>query len=115
MQIVHFVMNLSKEIHTIAPGYIFKTELQPEDLQNVEISLGWNSDYQEKLLASSTLKWVQSISAGVDQLPLRLFQRNIFYFQMVVASTVNRLHLSCLGIILGILVVFFKHKKHRVT
>ncbi|HAQ6791942.1 TPA: hypothetical protein IXZ54_001570 [Enterococcus faecium] len=29
-----------EEIHTIAPGYIFKTELQPEDLQNVEISLG---------------------------------------------------------------------------
>ena len=22
-----------EEIHTIAPGYIFKTELQPEDLQ----------------------------------------------------------------------------------
>ena len=79
-----------EEIHTIAPGYVFKTELQPEDLPNVEISLGWNSNYQEKLLASSNLKWVQSISAGVDQLPLEAFSKNISYFQMEVVSTVNR-------------------------
>ncbi len=70
-----------EEIHTIAPGYVFKTELQPEDLPNVEISLGWNSNYQEKLLASSNLKWVQSISAGVDQLPLKHFQKTYLTFK----------------------------------
>lgn len=90
-----------EEIHTIAPGYIFKTELQPEDLQNVEISLGWNSDYQEKLLASSTLKWVQSISAGVDQLPLETFSK-----KHILLSNGSGIHSESitehvLGIILG--------------
>ena len=28
-----------EEIHTIAPGYVFKTELQPEELPNVEINM----------------------------------------------------------------------------
>lgn len=62
-----------KKIREIAPGYVFKTELQPEEIEHVEISLGWDRNYQEDLLASSHLKWVQSISAGVDTLPLQRF------------------------------------------
>ncbi len=90
-----------EEIHTIAPGYVFKTELQPEDLPNVEISLGWNSNYQEKLLASSNLKWVQSISAGVDQLPLEAFSK-----KHILLSNGSGIHSESitehvLGIILG--------------
>lgn len=90
-----------EEIHTIVPGYVFKTELQPEDLPNVEISLGWNSNYQEKLLASSNLKWVQSISAGVDQLPLEAFSK-----KHILLSNGSGIHSESitehvLGIILG--------------
>lgn len=57
----------------LAPNYVIKTELEPTDLMNVEISLGWNRQYERELLASPGLKWVHSISAGVDTLPLTAF------------------------------------------
>src|SRR5699024_7249905 len=38
----------------------------------VEITLGWSKKWEDKLLnKNSSLKWVQTISAGVDTLPLQ--------------------------------------------
>ena len=65
-----------KQIQTFAPNYQFKTELTPAELSQVEISLGWNREFQSELLASNNLKWVQSISAGVDTLPLEEFSKH---------------------------------------
>lgn len=65
-----------EQIQTFAPNYQFKTELTPAELSQVEISLGWNREFQSELLASNNLKWVQSISAGVDTLPLEEFSKH---------------------------------------
>ncbi|GEQ49319.1 phosphoglycerate dehydrogenase [Tetragenococcus koreensis] len=47
-----------------------------EDWQKVEITIGWQKNWKENLLYEGTpLKWVQSISAGVDYLPLDLFEQ----------------------------------------
>lgn len=59
----------------LAPNYRIKTELEVADLPNVEISLGWDRKYEKALLASDHLKWVHSISAGVDTLPLKTFAK----------------------------------------
>lgn len=62
-----------EKIQTIATDYQIKTSLNEEELQEVEISVGWSKKYSEALLQSPQLKWVQSISAGVDYLPLNEF------------------------------------------
>lgn len=54
-----------EKIHTLAPDHQIVTELTPETLPDIEISLGW-----KLVLDSSPLKFVQTISAGVDYLPL---------------------------------------------
>lgn len=41
-------------------------ELTTEMEANVEITLGWQKELGERLLANSRLKWIQAISAGVD-------------------------------------------------
>ncbi|OQO70912.1 hydroxyacid dehydrogenase [Enterococcus villorum] len=61
------------EMNQLAPDYTVKTELESADIPHVEISLGWNRKYEKDLLASDHLKWVHSISAGVDALPLTTF------------------------------------------
>lgn len=68
-----------QQMREIAPDYQFITsdELEEEfDWSQVEITIGWSKKWEEKLLTPTTsLKWVQSISAGVDTLPLKAFAK----------------------------------------
>ncbi len=89
------------KIKSIAPNYTIKTSLSKEDLPRVEISLGWNQEYQKELLASDHLRWVHSISAGVDTLPL-----NAFAEKEILLSNGSGIHSESIaehvmGIILG--------------
>lgn len=89
------------KIHTIAPDYQIKTELMNADLSAVEISVGWSKNFSELLLASNQLRWVQSISAGVDYLPLKDFSdRNILLSN---GSGIHALSISehIIGVLLG--------------
>ena len=46
------------------------------DWQQVLITIGWSNEWEKHLLTEhSSLQWVQSISAGVDTLPLEKFQQ----------------------------------------
>jgi len=54
--------------------------VQPEQINEIEISYGWSSEIGTKMLTSPTskLKWVQTMSAGVDYVPLQqLSERQI--------------------------------------
>lgn len=89
------------KIQTIAPDYQIKTELTNADLSAVEISVGWSKPFSETLLASDNLKWVQSISAGVDYLPLKDFSdRGILLSN---GSGIHALSISehIIGVLLG--------------
>lgn len=75
-----------EQIHQIeqaAPGFEMivknKKELDPEQIKNAEIIVGWSKTIAEHALQEdSKLKWVQTWSAGVDTLPLdRLRDRDI--------------------------------------
>lgn len=66
------------QIQEISPSYrlIQEKELTEQDWDHVEITLGWSKKWEEKLLQqNSALKWVQTISAGVDTLPLKKLAR----------------------------------------
>lgn len=67
------------EIAKKAPEYHFTTTTEKLDWSSVTLTIGWSKEWEEHLLsADSTLKWVQSISAGVDTLPLAKFrEKNI--------------------------------------
>lgn len=64
-----------EKIKASATEYRVKTTLIDEDLEFVEISVGWDKKNEQQLLAHSPLKWVQAISAGVDYLPLKEFEK----------------------------------------
>ncbi|MEC0239262.1 D-2-hydroxyacid dehydrogenase [Paenibacillus dokdonensis] len=75
-----------EQIHQIeqaAPGFEMivknKKELDPDQIKNAEIIVGWSRTIAEHALQEdSKLKWVQTWSAGVDTLPLeRLRDRGI--------------------------------------
>ena len=59
--------------------FILEKDLKDENWNQVEITLGWSKKWEEKLLTQdSSLKWIQTISAGVDTLPLqKLVKHNI--------------------------------------
>lgn len=64
------------EIKTIDNLYDYRTEINDDEWSQVAITLGWNSSWQDSLLVPDTsLQWVQSISAGVDYLPLAEFAK----------------------------------------
>ncbi len=103
------------KIKSIAPNYTIKTDLTEEELPDVEISLGWNRNYQEKLLASDHLKWVQSISAGVDTLPLDKFAE-----KEILVSNGSGIHSESIaehimGIILGYSRGLFQAQRAQVA
>lgn len=50
-------------------------EIYKEHIHNAEIILGWKKDIPDFLEGSSTLKWVQTWSAGVNNLPLPLLHK----------------------------------------
>lgn len=71
-----FKPELINEIKKIAPEYDFITEIATTAAwQQVEITIGWQKKWDKLLAPNSNLKWVQSISAGVDYLPLQDFKK----------------------------------------
>ncbi|MFV0559137.1 MAG: phosphoglycerate dehydrogenase [Enterococcus sp.] len=64
-----------QKIYQIAPDYEFRTTATSDDFSQIEISIGWQSDIQDRLLATDSLRWVQALSAGVDYLPLDSFSQ----------------------------------------
>ncbi|MBO1300377.1 MULTISPECIES: phosphoglycerate dehydrogenase [unclassified Enterococcus] len=90
-----------EKMKEIAPDYSFQTEVASDELSEIEVSIGWNREYQEEVFASDHLKWVQSISAGVDNLPL-----NEFADKEILLSNASGIHVESIsehvmGIILG--------------
>lgn len=72
----------------------------------IEIMLGWNQKIGERLLDSSTsrLKWVQSISAGVDGYNLTRFKE-----KGILLSTASGIHsISIAEHVLGVLLAEFR-------
>lgn len=69
-----------RQMREISTDYQFVTKDEIHDSfdwNNVEITIGWSKDWRDKLLIPSTsLKWVQAISAGVDTLPLKEFAQH---------------------------------------
>ena len=67
-----------QQIEQIDTTYQFVVDHEfPEafDWQQVSITIGWSKDWESHLLKPNTsLQWVQSISAGVDTLPLNQFE-----------------------------------------
>lgn len=99
-----FREEFSDKIQAIAPDYQVKTELTEEELPAVEISVGWSKKFSEQLLASDRLKWVQSISAGVDYLPL-----NDFSDRDILLSNGSGIHaLSISEHIIGVLLGYYR-------
>ncbi|EOH78933.1 phosphoglycerate dehydrogenase [Enterococcus malodoratus] len=93
-----------EKIQILAPDYQIKTELTEDDLPSVEISVGWPKKFSERLLSSDQLKWVQSISAGVDYLPLNDFSK-----REVLLSNGSGIHaLSISEHIIGVLLGYYR-------
>lgn len=72
-----------QRIQNAAPGYTLTfgkaKELDPAELKEAEIILGWSPLVTEHALRQdSLLKWVQVWSAGVDNLPLQICSRRTF-------------------------------------
>ncbi|MDT2597568.1 phosphoglycerate dehydrogenase [Enterococcus dongliensis] len=92
------------KIHAIAPDYQVKTEITPEEAAAVEISVGWSEKFNEPLLSTNQLKWVQSISAGIDSLPLAEFST-----QNILLSNGSGIHaLSISEHIIGVLLGYYR-------
>ncbi|MDT2603093.1 phosphoglycerate dehydrogenase [Enterococcus dongliensis] len=92
------------KIHAIAPDYQVKTEITPEEAAVVEISVGWSEKFNEPLLSTNQLKWVQSISAGIDSLPLAEFST-----QNILLSNGSGIHaLSISEHIIGVLLGYYR-------
>ena len=99
-----FREEFSDKIQAVAPDYLVKTELTEDELPAVEISVGWSKKFSEQLLASDQLKWVQSISAGVDYLPL-----NDFSDRDILLSNGSGIHaLSISEHIIGVLLGYYR-------
>lgn len=68
-----------EKIQQLAPDYqLVSINELPDSFrwEQVVITIGWDKKWADKLLHSATnLKWVQSISAGVDYLPLESFAK----------------------------------------
>ena len=93
-----------KKIQVIAPDYQIKTSLTEKDIPDVEISVGWAKKFEDQLLATQQLKWVQSISAGVDYLPLDKFSE-----QDILLSNGSGIHaLSISEHIIGVLLGYYR-------
>lgn len=93
-----------KKIQLIAPDYQIKTSLTEKDIPDVEISVGWAKKFEDQLLATQQLKWVQSISAGVDYLPLDKFSK-----QDILLSNGSGIHaLSISEHIIGVLLGYYR-------
>jgi phosphoglycerate dehydrogenase-like enzyme len=78
-----------------------KEELSSLDIHSIEIMLGWDKELGQQLLTSSDsqLKWVQTISAGVDTLNLDQFSK-----KEILLSNASGIHsISIAEHVLGVL------------
>lgn len=94
--------NQLKELRSLASNYeVIKLDEFRGSIDDIEILYGWNSKMGNKLLASdsSSLKWIQANSAGVDHLDIeKIKEKNILLSN---ASGVhgNQMSESILGMI----------------
>ena len=77
-----FICEQQQRILDAAPGYTLTVskakEIDPAELTEAEIIVGWSPLVTEHALKKdSLLKWVQVWSAGVDNLPSRIWSKNI--------------------------------------
>lgn len=99
-----FREEFTEKIQALAPDYQIKNTLTEEDFAAVEISVGWAEKFEDQLLATQKLKWVQSISAGVDYLPLDKFSE-----QDILLSNGSGIHaLSISEHIIGVLLGYYR-------
>lgn len=79
------------EVKQLASDYTVKLqdELTPTDIENIEITYGWNLRQLEEaeLMAMKRLRWIQAASAGIDYLPESLRQNTELQI-----STMSGLH-----------------------
>lgn len=100
----NFRTKFIQQIRDIAPDYQIKTELNDSEFAKVEIAVGWQKQFSQQLLDSKNLKWVQSISAGVDYLPLDTFAQ-----QAILLSNSSGIHaLSISEHIIGTLLGYYR-------
>lgn len=103
------------DMRSLAPNYTVKTELEPADIPKVEISLGWNRNYEKELLTSGQLKWVHSISAGVDSLPLATFSKKAILLSNGSGIHSKSIAEHIMGVILGYSRGLFQAQKAQVA
>lgn len=70
--------SLTDQLHKAVPDWNIivgrdQSVWEPQ-LKEAEIIAGWKKEMNELLDAKSKVKWIQSWSAGVDNLPLKVFQ-----------------------------------------
>lgn len=77
------------EMQAVLPDWeiVVGKEIYHEHIPNAEIILGWKKDIKDLLGDSSTLKWVQTWSAGVNNLPLP-----ILHERGVTVTSANGVH-----------------------
>ena len=99
-----FREEFTEKIQSLAPEYQIKNTLTEKDFAAVEISVGWAQKFEDQLLATQELRWVQSISAGVDYLPLDKFSE-----QDILLSNGSGIHaLSISEHIIGVLLGYYR-------
>ncbi|MGX7245853.1 NAD(P)-dependent oxidoreductase [Enterococcus quebecensis] len=118
--IIYLFEQLNEEqvetIRQAAPEYIIidSTRKSPQMIEDdIEIMLGWNADLGQRLLASDTsqLKWVQSISAGVD-----MYDLDCFWEKEILLSNSSGIHsISISEHVLGVLLSEFRGIRTSIT
>ncbi|MDN6161759.1 MAG: NAD(P)-binding domain-containing protein [Atopostipes sp.] len=65
-----------KELKKVASDYELVDSLEGNHLEDIEIVFGWNEEVKDFVESDqSQLKWIQSVWAGVDSLPLELLNQ----------------------------------------
>ncbi|MEI5993379.1 phosphoglycerate dehydrogenase [Candidatus Enterococcus mansonii] len=118
--IIYLQEHMKKEqieiIKQTASGYtVFDStrDHSPIEKDAIEIMLGWDSTLGQQLLSSNTsrLKWVQSISAGVDTFDLKGFAE-----KKILLSNASGIHsISISEHVLGVLFAEFRGIRTSIT
>lgn len=100
-----------QKIKEIAPEYSYKRSLSEDEYQDVTISIGWDKKLADTLLAESQLKWVQSISAGVDYMPLKQY-----HDKKILLSNSSGVHATAISEhIIGVILAYYRGLIPSVT
>lgn len=100
---IDFKPEQQAQLRKIAPDYeLVLASEQPEiPSQELAIVIGWRKDRAAEILAAPNLAWVQSISAGVDYLPLAEFAQRHILVSNGSGIHVNVISEHVLGVMLG--------------